>query len=99
MAAGAQIADLTSERKLAANIREAYILCSEKQREAYVAYVLTMHRGRTLVFLNAISGVRRLAAILKLLGFPVQVRPPGLLRCSAAPSPPPAAATAPRRRM
>jgi len=28
--------------------------------------------GRTIVFVNAISAVRRLAAILKLLGLPAQ---------------------------
>jgi hypothetical protein len=32
----------------------------------------TTPAGRTIVFVNAISAVRRLAAILKLLGLPAQ---------------------------
>jgi superfamily II DNA/RNA helicase len=33
--------------------------------------LLCRHPGRTLVFVNAVSALRRVAAILKLLGMPV----------------------------
>jgi hypothetical protein len=34
-------------------------------------YLLVKHPGRTIVFVNAVSTVRRLAALLKLMGLPV----------------------------
>jgi ATP-dependent RNA helicase DDX24/MAK5 len=70
----AQVADLTSKRKIADKVAEAYISCNEKERDALLFYILATHPGRTLIFLNAISGIRRVAAVLKLLGIPVQVR-------------------------
>ena len=51
-------------------IEEACLNCSDAQRDEFLYYILAQHPGRTLVFVNAISAVRRLAAILKLLGLP-----------------------------
>lgn len=45
--------------------------CPAAERDEYLYYLLAAHPGRTLVFTNAISAVRRLAALLKLLGVPV----------------------------
>ncbi len=44
------------------------MLCPDTERDEYLYYILARHPGRTLVFVNAISSVRRVAAILKLLG-------------------------------
>ena len=74
-----QIADLTAQRGVASGVTEAQIVCSERERDAVLFLLLSKHPGRTLVFLNAISGLRRLGALLRLLGVPVQVLP--LLHC------------------
>lgn len=66
-----KIVDLTSERKLADKITEAYISCPEKERDDALYFLLAAYPGRTVVFVNAISTVRRLAAVLKLLELPV----------------------------
>lgn len=50
---------------------EAYLECTEDDRDEKLYYLLIQHSGRTLIFANAISMVRRLAAILKLLQLPV----------------------------
>ena len=52
-------------------VTEAYMECTEDDRDEKLYYLLTQHPGRTLIFANAISMVRRLAAILKLLQMPV----------------------------
>lgn len=49
---------------------EAYVSCSEEEQDAVLYYILAQHPGRTLVFVNAISTVRRLAALLRLLQLP-----------------------------
>lgn len=51
-------------------MEEAYIECGEAERDEYLYTLLSRHPGRTLVFVNAISSVRRLGAILKMLGLP-----------------------------
>jgi len=52
-------------------VTEAYLECTEADRDERLYYLLAQHPGRTLIFANAISMVRRLAAILKLLQLPV----------------------------
>lgn len=44
---------------------------SESSRDSFLYYFLTQYPGRTIVFLNAIHQVRRLAGLLSLLGLPV----------------------------
>lgn len=44
--------------------------CSEEERDALLYALLALHPGRTLVFTNAISTVRRVTSILRLLGLP-----------------------------
>lgn len=51
-------------------VQEAYLESSEEDRDVRLYYMLAQHPGRTLVFANAISTVRRLAAILRLLQLP-----------------------------
>ena len=50
---------------------EAYLDCTEENRDERLYYLLTQHPGRTLIFTNAITMARRLAAVLKLLQLPV----------------------------
>ncbi|GBF94480.1 DEAD-box ATP-dependent RNA helicase [Raphidocelis subcapitata] len=66
------IVDLTTERKLADRVEEASIECLEDERDAALYYLLARHPGRALVFVNAVSSLRRVAAVLKLLGLPAQ---------------------------
>ncbi|KAL4459000.1 hypothetical protein ABPG75_013865 [Micractinium tetrahymenae] len=73
-----KIVDLTSQRKLADKVEEAYIACGESERDECLYCLLAKHPGRTIVFVNAISSVRRLGAILKLLGLPVQALHAGM---------------------
>jgi superfamily II DNA/RNA helicase len=51
--AAVQIVDLTTERKLAAQVQEATVRCLDTEREAVLYYLLACHAGRTLVFVNA----------------------------------------------
>lgn len=64
------VVDLTPEATLAASISEAHITCPEVERDEYLYSLLVTHPGRTIVFVNAISSVRRVAALLRLLGLP-----------------------------
>jgi len=73
-----KIVDLTSDRKVADKISEACISCAETERDEYLYCLLASHPGRTIVFVNAISAVRRLAAILKLLGLPIHALHAGM---------------------
>lgn len=73
-----KVIDISPEKRLAENITEAYVSCPEKERDAYVYCLLAAHPGRTIVFVNAISSVRRLGAVLKLLGLPVKTLHAGM---------------------
>ena len=42
----------------------------QAERDEALYYLLAAHRGRTIVFVNAISSLRRVAALLKHLGLP-----------------------------
>lgn len=42
----------------------------DDERDAALYYLLARHPGRALVFVNAVSSLRRVAAVLKLLGLP-----------------------------
>ena len=66
-----KVVDLTSNKRVADKITESCISCAEAERDEYLYCLLVAHPGRTIVFVNAISAVRRLAAILKILGLPV----------------------------
>ena len=51
-------------------VEEACIHCSEDGRDEALYYLLAAHPGRTLVFVNAVSAARRVAALLALLRLP-----------------------------
>ncbi|GFR48029.1 hypothetical protein Agub_g9861, partial [Astrephomene gubernaculifera] len=67
-----RVVDLTTERRIAERVTEAAVSCLEAERDEVLYYLLARHPGRTLVFANAVSAIRRLGALLKLLGLPVQ---------------------------
>jgi hypothetical protein len=55
---------------VADKVAEAYVECADTTRDEYLYYILAKHPGRTIVFVNAVSALRRVAAVLKLLGLP-----------------------------
>lgn len=73
-----KVIDISPEKRLAENITESFVSCPEKERDAYVYCLLAAHPGRTIVFVNAISSVRRLGAVLKVLGLPVKTLHAGM---------------------
>ena len=67
-----KVVDLTTERKTASGLLEAVVPCASSDLlEATLYYILASSEGRTLVFCNAISSIRRLQSLLRLLGLPV----------------------------
>mmetsp|Transcript_26649 Transcript_26649/g.67030 ORF Transcript_26649/g.67030 Transcript_26649/m.67030 type:complete len:863 (+) Transcript_26649:124-2712(+) len=66
-----KVIDLTSASRIADKVHECYAETTDDERDAVLYYLLAAHPGRTIIFANAISSIRRLAALLKLLGLPV----------------------------
>jgi len=71
-----KLVDLTTkERKggaVAASIAESALECTEEDRDSLLYYLLSAHPGMTIVFVNAISCLRRVVALLKILNVPVE---------------------------
>ncbi|KAK3269295.1 hypothetical protein CYMTET_22260 [Cymbomonas tetramitiformis] len=65
-----KVVDLTSSRITASSLLEAMIACSEDERDFYMYYLLNRYTGRTIVFCNAISALRRVSGILRQLEVP-----------------------------
>ena len=51
----------------AGTLTEARIICAFEEKDFYLYYFIQLHKGRTLIFCNSISCVRRLAQLLTLL--------------------------------
>ncbi|KAK7865654.1 hypothetical protein R5R35_006911 [Gryllus longicercus] len=62
-----KVVDITHEKGTAGTLSEARIICSLTEKDQYLYYFLLRHSGRTLVFCNSITCVRRLAQILEIL--------------------------------
>ncbi|XP_075238375.1 ATP-dependent RNA helicase DDX24 isoform X2 [Lycorma delicatula] len=62
-----KVIDITKEAVVADNLTEACIHCSFEDKDLYLYYFLQRHPGRTLIFCNNISCVRRLASLLNVL--------------------------------
>ena len=70
-AAAPLVADVTdASRPVAPRLEEAALEGSMEERDAFLVYLLTRHAGRAIVFCNAISTVRRVAALLAVLRLP-----------------------------
>lgn len=71
-----KMVDLTPiERKggaVASSIAESALECTEDDRDSMLYYLLSAHPGMTIVFVNAISCLRRVVALLKILRVPVE---------------------------
>jgi ATP-dependent RNA helicase DDX24/MAK5 len=66
-----RVVDVTdAARVLAPRLEEAVLEGSDAERDGALTYLLTRHAGRAIVFCNAISCVRRVAALLATLKLP-----------------------------
>ncbi len=66
-----RIVDVTdSTRVLAPRLEEAVLEGTDAERDGALCYLLTRHAGRAIIFCNAISCVRRVAALLATLKLP-----------------------------
>ncbi|KAI9219409.1 P-loop containing nucleoside triphosphate hydrolase protein, partial [Blastocladiella britannica] len=63
--------DVTGGTKTTSNLIESRIDCTPDDKEVVLYYLLTRYPGRTLVFVNAISTIRRLVPILTTMRVPV----------------------------
>ncbi|KAG0491626.1 hypothetical protein HPP92_005024 [Vanilla planifolia] len=62
------IIDLTHASIVADKLVESFIKCGEEDKEAYLYYILSVHRaGRTIVFCTSIAALRRISSLLRLL--------------------------------
>ena len=58
----------TTTTKVASKVHEAALECTDDERDALTLYLLSAHDGKpSIVFVNAISSLRRLTALLKLM--------------------------------
>ncbi|GBE88760.1 ATP-dependent RNA helicase MAK5 [Sparassis crispa] len=64
------VIDLSPEGGVVATLQESKIECLSSDKDAYLYYFLLRYPGRTLVFLSAIDGIRRLLPLMDLLGLP-----------------------------
>jgi len=73
---------------LYSQVEEATLHCGDEERDELLYYILAAHPGRTLVFANAVSTARRIAALLHILKLPSAAlhagtcRPPAVLCCT-----------------
>ncbi|KAI0763081.1 DEAD-domain-containing protein [Trametes elegans] len=63
-----KVVDISPAGSVVATLTESKIECLMTDKDAYLYYFLLRYPGRTLVFLSAIDGIRRLLPLLELLG-------------------------------
>lgn len=62
------VVDISPVGSVVATLTESKIECLVTDKDAYLYYFLLRYPGRTLVFLSAIDGIRRLLPLMDLLG-------------------------------
>ncbi|KAH0835852.1 ATP-dependent RNA helicase [Lanmaoa asiatica] len=62
-----EVIDLSPEGGVVSTLQESKIECLASEKDAYLYYFLLRYPGRSLVFLSAIDGIRRLTPLLELL--------------------------------
>ncbi|KAJ8487527.1 hypothetical protein ONZ45_g14294 [Pleurotus djamor] len=62
-----QVIDLSPQGGIVSTLRESKIECLANDKDVYLYYFLLRYPGRTLVFLSAIDGIRRLTPLLQTL--------------------------------
>nr|CCC94081.1 unnamed protein product [Trypanosoma congolense IL3000] len=67
----AHVFTISPKADVASQIRETYLRCPGDSKDLYLYYFLRMYRDRAIVFVNAISMLRRLVKLLDVLGIPV----------------------------
>ncbi|KAM8782177.1 ATP-dependent RNA helicase DDX24 [Rhynchonycteris naso] len=63
----AKVIDLTRNEATVETLTETKIHCENDEKDFYLYYFLMQHPGRTLVFANSISCIKRLSGLLKVL--------------------------------
>eukprot|EP00301_Raphidiophrys_heterophryoidea_P008647 c1316_g1_i1.p1 GENE.c1316_g1_i1~~c1316_g1_i1.p1 ORF type:complete len:793 (+),score=186.11 c1316_g1_i1:50-2428(+) len=63
--------DLSSSRLVATGVTEEKAKCPKDQKDCMLYYLLLFFKGRTLVFVNAISNIHRITSLLGTLKLPV----------------------------
>ncbi|CAG8730074.1 12946_t:CDS:10, partial [Funneliformis caledonium] len=63
--------DITPEEAVAEKLQESKIDCLTKEKDLHTYYFITRYPGRTLIFVNSITAIRRLIPIMKLLNIEV----------------------------
>ncbi|XP_036887551.1 ATP-dependent RNA helicase DDX24 [Sturnira hondurensis] len=62
-----KVIDLTRNEATVETLTETKIHCENDEKDLYLYYFLMQHPGRTLVFANSISCIKRLSGLLKVL--------------------------------
>ncbi|KAG6377615.1 ATP-dependent RNA helicase [Boletus reticuloceps] len=62
-----EIIDLSPDGGAVSTLQESKVECLASEKDAHLYYFLLRYPGRSLVFLSAIDGIRRLAPLLELL--------------------------------
>ncbi|KAG7095722.1 hypothetical protein E1B28_006435 [Marasmius oreades] len=65
---GPEVIDLSPEDGVVDTLVESKVECLVADKDIYLYYFLLRYPGRTLVFLSAIDGIRRLLPLLEMLG-------------------------------
>ncbi|KZV76542.1 DEAD-domain-containing protein [Peniophora sp. CONT] len=65
-----QVVDIAPEGGVVSTLVESKIECVVAEKDAFLYYFLLRYPGRTLIFMSAIDGIRRLLPLLELLGLP-----------------------------
>ncbi|KAI3601284.1 atp-dependent rna helicase mak5 [Moniliophthora roreri] len=71
---GPEVIDLSPDDGVVDTLTESKVECLVTDKDMYLYYFLLCYPGRTLVFLSAIDGIRRLLPLLEMLGqkvFPI----------------------------
>eukprot|EP00741_Cyanophora_paradoxa_P016903 tig00020943_g16324.t1 len=63
-----RIVDLTPLQRVVSGLDQRKVECAKEDKDQYVYYVAQRIGGRTIVFVNAVTAVKRLVNILTLLG-------------------------------
>lgn len=61
------VVNLTTANCVTSTVKEMQIFCSVSEKDGYLYYFLKRNPGRSLVFCNSISCVKRLASVLSIL--------------------------------
>jgi ATP-dependent RNA helicase DDX24/MAK5 len=62
-----KIVDLTSEESLPNELSECKVHCRDEEKDYFVYYFISKHKGTTIIFVNSVTCCRRLVGLLKAL--------------------------------